>query len=52
MNGQHNYMFDEENLLNTLSKANFKNVKLRNYDPALDIKERDFESIYAIASRN
>tara|TARA_Y200000002_G_scaffold381495_1_gene395666 strand:- start:1537 stop:2184 length:648 start_codon:yes stop_codon:yes gene_type:complete len=52
MNGQHNYLFDEENLLNTLSKANFKNVKLRKYDPTLDFKERDFESIYAIASRN
>ena len=45
-------MFDEENLLNTLSKANFKNVKLWKYDPTLDFKERDFESMYAIASKN
>ena len=52
MNGQHNFLFDEENLLNILLKANFKNVKLREFDHLLDLKERDFESIYAIATRN
>ena len=51
MDGQHAYLFDEENLVNTLRKAGFSNVKLREYDPSLDIFARDFESIYAIAKK-
>lgn len=49
MNGEHCYMFDEENLLNTLKLLPFSRVSRRGFDPALDLKERDFESIYAIA---
>jgi len=46
---EHKYMFDEENLINTLTQAGFSNVQLRDFDAELDILERDFESIYAIA---
>ena len=47
MDGQHKYMFDEENLVYILKAKGFKNVHLRPFDPSLDQKERDFESIYA-----
>ena len=49
MGDQHKYMFDEENLINTLFKAGFKTARLRKYDEDLDLKMRDFESIYAVA---
>jgi hypothetical protein len=47
MNGHHRYCFDEENLLFRLKAAGFENVHLRSFDPTLDLRERDFESIYA-----
>jgi predicted SAM-dependent methyltransferase len=49
MNQLHKYMFDEENLVNTLKKAPFASVELRGFDGCLDLKCRDFESIYAVA---
>lgn len=49
MNQQHKYMFDRENLINTLKKAPFKKVILREFDEAIDLESRDFESIYASA---
>jgi predicted SAM-dependent methyltransferase len=51
MDGQHCYMFDEENLVNTLRTAEYSKVALRSFDESIDIKERDFESIYAVASK-
>jgi predicted SAM-dependent methyltransferase len=51
MDGQHCYLFDEENLLNTLKKAGFSKVQLRTFDSAIDMIERDFESIYAVATK-
>ena len=51
MKDQHKYMFDEVNLLNLLRKAGFSNVQLRDFNPALDSIERDFESIYATAHK-
>jgi predicted SAM-dependent methyltransferase len=51
MAGEHCYMFDEENLVNTLRKAGFNTVALRTFDDAIDLKDRDFESIYAIAEK-
>lgn len=47
MGGHHRYMFDEQNLLAVLEKANFKEVRHRNFEPGLDREERDWESIYA-----
>ena len=49
MDGQHCYLFDEENLLNILKKVGFSNVCLRKFDGKIDMLERDFESIYALA---
>lgn len=49
MKDQHKYMFDEVNLLNLLRKAGFSDVRLREFNPTLDLSERDFESIYATA---
>ena len=51
MDKQHKYMFDEENLVAVLEKANFRNVRLRKFDPELDKQKRDFESIYAEAQK-
>ena len=49
MKDEHKYMFDEENLINTLKKAGFSNAQLRKFDKILDLQERDYESIYAVA---
>jgi predicted SAM-dependent methyltransferase len=50
-NGDHKYMFDEENLINILESSGFLKVSLRSFDPKLDFSWRDFESIYATAVR-
>lgn len=42
-------MFDQENLLFILKLKGFKEVRSRGFDPALDLKQRDFVSIYAEA---
>lgn len=47
MDGHHKYMFDEENLVHILKAKGFENVHLRKFDPELDLKKRDYESIYA-----
>jgi predicted SAM-dependent methyltransferase len=51
MDGQHKYMFDDENLVHVLRAAGFKEVRLRAFDPRLDRPERDPDSIYAEAAR-
>jgi predicted SAM-dependent methyltransferase len=51
MDGHHKYMFDEENIIFILKSKGFKNVRLRMFDPSLDLKERDFESIYVEAEK-
>jgi predicted SAM-dependent methyltransferase len=47
MDGQHKYMFDEENLVHILRQKGFKDVRLRSFDKFLDREARDHESIYA-----
>jgi predicted SAM-dependent methyltransferase len=49
MSDQHKYMFDEENLVNTLKKVEFSSVSLRSFDGEIDIEERKYGSIYALA---
>ena len=49
LNGHHQYLFDEENLVNIIKKSGFEQVMLREFEKDLDLKERHFESIYAIA---
>jgi hypothetical protein len=51
MAGEHKYMFDEENLVFILKSKGFRNVRLREFDPSLDMPERDIESIYAEAEK-
>lgn len=51
MGGEHMYMFDPENLVNTLKMAGFSQVHLREFEPGLDIVERHEGSIYAKALR-
>lgn len=51
MDGHHNYMFDQENLIYILKTKGFRNVHIREFDPNLDSKSRDFESIYAEAEK-
>jgi hypothetical protein len=47
MDGHHRYMFDDENILEILRDAGFKEVQLRTFDPMLDQEARRDESIYA-----
>lgn len=49
MAGQHKHLFDEENLLSILGYAGFETPQLREFDPDLDLENRKFESIYAVA---
>ena len=48
LNGQHKYMFDEQNLISIIKMCGFDYVSLRNFEDELDLKERHFESIYAL----
>lgn len=51
MRDEHKYMFDEENLINTLLQAKFSKVNIREFDEKLDLPERKNSSIYAKAIR-
>jgi predicted SAM-dependent methyltransferase len=51
MDGHHHYLFDKENLVNTLKMGGFEKVVLRDFDSSLDLESRHFGSIYAIAYR-
>lgn len=51
MDGQHKYMFDKDNLPAVLSINGFKNARIREFDPALDMAERLTTSIYAEAEK-
>ncbi|MDX2214081.1 MAG: methyltransferase domain-containing protein [Oculatellaceae cyanobacterium bins.114] len=46
MAGQHCHLFDPENLVAIIQKAGFREVKLREFDPSIDLEERHYESIY------
>lgn len=47
LGGEHKHMFDDENLVAVLAEAGFRDVRLRDYDPALDLSRRRHESVYA-----
>lgn len=47
MGGEHHYLFDKENLLNTLKLAGFEISNIRDFDPKIDLLERMHESIYS-----
>jgi predicted SAM-dependent methyltransferase len=48
MDGHHKYMFDEDNLVRRLELAGYADVRSREFDPSIDMAERDYESIYAV----
>lgn len=49
MGGEHKYLFDNENLVNTLKKGGFNNANTRAFDPNIDLEIRRPISIYAEA---
>ena len=51
MGGAHAYMFDTENLIRRLELVGFTQVRERQFDPAVDLQEREFESIYALGHK-
>jgi predicted SAM-dependent methyltransferase len=51
MDGHHQYMFDEENIIVILKNVGFREVKLRDFDKTLDLEVRDFQSIYVQAEK-
>ena len=51
-NGEHRYMFDQNNLISHLYKAGFSLAKIRPYDTMLDQKAKNNESIYAHAVKS
>jgi len=51
LGGEHKFLFDEENLPRVFAEAGFREARLRAYDPAIDLPERQYESLYAEALR-
>lgn len=51
MDGQHRYMFDEENLIAILAKSGFRHARIRDFDPLLDLESRRHESLYVEANK-
>jgi len=51
MGGEHRYLFDQENLIHRLKLAGFTDAHPREFDPEIDMAERDYESIYAEGSK-
>ena len=49
LNGEHKYMFDQENLINIFLKCGFSDVRRRDFNDEIDRIERDFQSIYCLA---
>jgi predicted SAM-dependent methyltransferase len=49
LNGDHTFMFDEENIVNILKMCDFNSVDFRDYDAEIDHQDRDFESMYVQA---
>jgi predicted SAM-dependent methyltransferase len=49
LGGDHKFMFDSENLPLVIAEAGFRDVRLREFDPSIDVDYRRHESIYAEA---
>ncbi len=49
MDGEHKFMFDEQNAINLILKAGFTSVSLREFEAGLDLEDRKFESLFVIA---
>lgn len=51
LEGEHKHLFDLENLIKIQLKGGFRNVSERKFDPAMDMEERDYQSIYTVAEK-
>ena len=51
MNGQHRFMFDVDNLAHHCQDAGFAGCVARAFDPGLDSRDRDYESLYMICHK-
>jgi predicted SAM-dependent methyltransferase len=51
MKGTHRHLFDEAQLIAIFQAAGFTEVCRREFDPALDLQQHRFESIYATARK-
>ena len=49
LDGYHKHLFDVANLIQLLENVGFKKAKEREFDSSLDLKVRDYESIYVDA---
>lgn len=49
MNGNHKYMFDENNMITILNNIGFNNSEIREFNPELDDDIRHWESLYFVA---
>ncbi len=47
LGGEHKFMFDRHNLPKIFSEAGFRNARIREFDPSVDIEQRKHESLYA-----
>lgn len=48
LDGHHKCLFDEESLVRRMQSVGMVDVRLREFDPSVDLEGRDFESIYGI----
>lgn len=46
LGGEHKIMFDDENLPRVIEEAGFRDVRMREFDPSIDLERRRHESIY------
>ena len=51
LGGHHKLLFDAENIQTVLQDAGFHEVKMRDFDPSIDLEERRHEMIYAAGYR-
>jgi predicted SAM-dependent methyltransferase len=49
LGGEHRHLFDDRNLVDVLREAGFRDARVRDYDPDVDVAQRRHESVYAVA---
>src|ERR1043166_2013518 len=47
LGGEHRFMFDEDNLPRVLEEAGFRDARVREFDPSIDLERRRHESLCA-----
>ena len=48
LDGQHKFLFDEQNVINIIKMCGFSDARLREFEKDLDVIDRDYESVYAL----